>query len=85
MVIIDNAPIHTAHVFIDSIDKWHQKGVFPYFLPTYSPELNLIEILWKKIKYSCLSFDSYDSLQKLNTSLEDILVGYAIKFHVCFA
>ena len=85
VVIIDNAPVHTAHVFIDSIDKWHEMGVFPYFLPTYSPELNLIEILWKRIKYSWLAFDSYESLQKLKSSLEEILVGFGSKYQFCFA
>ncbi|MGZ5009025.1 MAG: transposase [Methylobacter sp.] len=29
-----------------------------WFLPPYSPELNHIEVLWKKIKYGWLSWDS---------------------------
>jgi transposase len=28
------------------------------YLPPYSPELNLIEILWRRIKYTWLPFSS---------------------------
>jgi len=34
------------------IQDWREKDVLSYFLHPYSPELNLIEILWKRIKYN---------------------------------
>ena len=41
-------------------DKWAAYGVFFHFLPPpYSPELNLIEIPWGKIKYEWLPLESY--------------------------
>jgi transposase len=42
-----------------------------YFLPPYSPELNRIEILWKKMKYEWLPFKSFslmNSSRRLTTS-----------------
>ncbi|WP_368860940.1 transposase, partial [Desulforhabdus sp. TSK] len=42
-----------------------KKNLYIKFLPTYSPELNLIEILWRKIKYEWLSFSAYLSFSLL--------------------
>ena len=54
-VILDNASIHTAKS-IAPLTAWLAKnGVTLYFLPTYSPELNRIERLWHKIKYTWMA------------------------------
>lgn len=50
MVVLDNASMHRSQEFKDKIEYWESKAVFLHFLPAYSPELNLIEILWRKIK-----------------------------------
>ena len=51
-VILDNAPIHTAKKILPFIELLKSQGVTLYFLPPYSPELNRIEKLWHKIKYT---------------------------------
>jgi transposase len=51
IVILDNSPIHKSKKFIAKIEKWKEKDVLVYFLPSYSSELNLIEIQWLRIKY----------------------------------
>lgn len=33
-----------------------EKKIIVCYLPTYSPELNIIEMLWHKVKYEWLSF-----------------------------
>lgn len=54
-VILDNASIHTAKS-IAPLTAWLAKhGVTLYFLPAYSPELNRIERLWNKIKYTWMA------------------------------
>jgi len=50
-VMIDNAPVHTSAAFAAMIPEWERKNLFCWFLPAYSPEINLIEMLWKKITY----------------------------------
>lgn len=56
VVIIDNASIHTSKQFREKLDDWMiEKKLIVCFLPTYSPELNLIEILWRKVKYEWLN------------------------------
>lgn len=44
VLALDNASIHTAHIIQDKRAEWEEKNLFLYFLPAYSPELNLIEI-----------------------------------------
>jgi hypothetical protein len=41
-----------------------------YLLPAYSPELNLIEILWRMIKYHWLPLKAYESFKDLMRSLK---------------
>lgn len=43
-----------SHAFWDKKEDWLLRGVIPWHIPAYSPELNLIEILWRKIKYEWL-------------------------------
>ena len=63
-VVIDNAPIHNSAAFQEMIPEWEAKNLYFWFLPPYSPELNLIEILWKKIKYTWMPIDAYSSWEK---------------------
>jgi transposase len=50
-IFLDNSPLHRSHEFICHISQWAQRGLIIKYLPPYSPELNLIEILWRFIKY----------------------------------
>lgn len=43
------------------------------FLPTYSPNLNLIERLWKFVKKECLYAKYYDTFDKFKENIEDCL------------
>jgi transposase len=85
LVVLDNATIHTSDDFDDCIDFWQQRGLFLYYLPTYSPELNLIEILWRFIKYFWLPFSAYLSFSHLSSSLDFILSNFGSKYLISFA
>ena len=65
VVILDNSPIYKSKKFMAKIEKWKEKDVLIFFLPPYSPKLNLIEILWRRIKYSCIPLDAYLCFQNL--------------------
>ena len=83
-VVIDNAPIHTSAQFQSLIPKWEQQNLYLWFLPPYSPELNLIEILWKKIKYTWLPIDAYESFEKLDQRLCHILANIGNEYQITF-
>lgn len=84
-IILDNAPIHTALLFQDRMEEWESKNIFMKFIPPYSPELNLIEILWNFIKYKWLSLDAYKTLVDLNKNLDEVLKNVGSKHMITFA
>ncbi|MGH8497761.1 MAG: IS630 family transposase [Methylococcales bacterium] len=77
--VLDNASIHTAKVIQNQRLKWESKSLYLYFIPPYSPELNLIEILWHKIKYEWLPFDAHASFEKLQSCLNNIFSEFGNK------
>lgn len=83
-VIIDNAPVHTSNNFLSCLPKWEDRGLHVVFLPAYSPELNLIEILWHKIKYEWLPFSAYASFKALTECIEDILLNFGSQYIIEF-
>lgn len=85
VIILVRASIHVSDEFLGHLSEWEQKGIFLFYLPSYSPELNSIEILMRKIKYDGLPFDAYDCLGSLRKSLENILGGYGDKYPINFA
>jgi len=84
-IIIDNASIHTSDEFDSHIEGWEKKDLKVYRLPTYSPELNIIEIVWRKIKYDWLPFDAYKSFADLKRELFDVLANIGISYNVDFS
>ena len=51
IVLLDNASIHRGEAMEQKRRQWRRRGLYLYYLPPYSPELNRIEILWKQAKY----------------------------------
>lgn len=83
VVVMDNAPIHRK-AERENQAIWLLGRVWVWFLPPYSPELNLIEVLWKKIKYEWLPWDAYASFQTLRHTLLDVFQNYGTKYQVNF-
>jgi len=79
VVVLDNAPTHRSKAFKQKLKHWQEQDLFIFFLPAYSPELNKIEILWKKIKYQWLDFNAYLSWDNLQYYLKYVLDNINIK------
>lgn len=84
VIILDNAPIHKSKIFTAKIKEWEEKDLIIYFIPPYSPELNLIEILWRFIKYQWLSFDAFTNFSSLKEHLKDVLDNFGTKYIINF-
>ena len=50
VVVLDNAKVHTAAKVKKQLVNWQQRGMFLFYLPAYSPHLNIAERLWKELK-----------------------------------
>jgi transposase len=59
VIVLDNAPAHTAKCIQDQRKVWEDRGLTLFYLPKYSPHLNLIEILWRFLKYFWLTPKDY--------------------------
>ncbi len=85
VIVIDNAPMHRSAAFEARIKQWQEDGMYLLFLPPYCPELNLIEILWRKLKYEWLPLSAYESFKQLSETLEDTLKEVGTKYLLSFA
>jgi DDE superfamily endonuclease len=83
-VLLDNSPLHRSQEFIRHIPQWVKRGLIIKYLPPYSPELNLIEILWRFIKYHWLPFSAYMSFPCLVQAIEDILTRFGTDYTINF-
>jgi len=54
------------------------------FLPPYSPEMNLIEILWRRINYQWIYFDAYSCFHNLKERLLFVLTNFEKKYEIIF-
>ena len=84
-IVLDNAPIHRSEEFEEKIKEWAKLGLRIYFLPTYCPSLNKIEMLWQKIKYDWLSWEAYSSYKNLCQELDKVLSQIGSLYRITFA
>lgn len=69
VVVLDNASCHSSHAFDAQLEDWAERGLFVYYLPPYSPELNSIERLWKKLKYQLMPATAWERFTTLLATL----------------
>lgn len=85
VLVMDNSSIHQNSFLWDKEEEWSKKGLEIFFLPTYSPQLNIIEIFWRFIKYQWLEISAYDSYSALVEAVENILINFGTKYTINFA
>jgi transposase len=61
VVVLDNAPVHTARKVKQLFQVWQRRGLYIFYLPPYWPHLNSIERLWKEVKEGWLRPADYQS------------------------
>lgn len=84
IVVVDNASVHRSAHFQRKRLDWLNQRVHVVYLSTYSPELNLIEILWRKVKYEWLPLTAYDSFSSLRDQVHKVLSGYGSEYRITF-
>lgn len=80
VVVLDNAGYHKSHALRE---RWRHSAdrLQPFFLPAYSPELNLIERLWRYLKDKLACHRWWNDLARLQQATETLLAGLEVHFH----
>lgn len=83
VVVLDNARIHRSKKVMDRQKAWEARNLYLFFLPPYSPHLNIIERLWKELKGRWLSPQYYTQPDLLyyQTNLALSAVGKSISIN----
>jgi len=73
VLVLDNAGIHKAKRIKKHLERWQAMGLTLWFQPPYSPQFNLIETVWKKLKSFLLPRRCYNNRDDLKLALLDAL------------
>jgi transposase len=85
VVVMDQASIHTSDIMIEKLAEWEFKKLHIFWLPTYSPKHNLIEILWKFVKYEWIEIEAYKNWNSLLAYLKKVLDRFGKEYVINFA
>ena len=50
VLVFDNASVHRGRKVKEKREEWAERGLFVFYLPPYSPQLNIAETLWRILK-----------------------------------
>lgn len=72
VMVLDNAKIHHAKLLQPFLET-HNERLTLFFLPPYSPNLNLLERIWKWLKESVIANRFHASQAEIRTSVLSFL------------
>lgn len=84
IVVLDNAPVHRSKLFEQNRKRWAEEDLEIFFLPRYSPNLNPIEILWRKMKYEWIDYTEIETQEELESQIEKIIKQYGKEYVINF-
>ena len=85
VVVLDNARVHTSQQVQERRPFWQQRGLFVFYLPPYSPHLNLAETLWHKLKYEWLQPSDYATTDGLFYRVRQALAAVGTSLKIRFS
>ena len=84
VVVLDNASVH-ARAAKERAAVWQGRGLFVFFLPPYSPHLNIAEVLWRKLKYEWLRPEDYSDEETLRYAVWQALAAVGQTLRIEFS
>ncbi|GAB6010124.1 transposase [Dysgonomonas reticulitermitis] len=84
-VVLDNASVHRNAKIRQMRPVWEKRGLFLFYIPPYSPHLNIVETLWRVMKgkwlspqdYTCADSLFYATNRALAAIGKDVKINYA--------
>ncbi len=83
-VVVDNSPVHKAKIIREMIPFWQNRGLFIFFLPKYSPHLNIAEILWRMLKGYWIEPEDYLEKDRLFYAINRCLANVGKELEIKF-
>ena len=71
VLVLDNASYHTAMVVLNYLEEL-SSSFQVIWLPPYSPELNVIEHIWKYVKSASLANFDFGGADSLRSAISDV-------------
>jgi transposase len=84
VVVMDNSTYHTSGAIEAKRAEWQSKNLEIFYLPKSSPQLNLIEILWRFMKYEWIQWWAYKGWDSLVKYIEMVICGYGTEYEINF-
>ncbi len=84
-VVLDNASVHRCKLMRGLRPIWEKRGLFLFFLPPYSPHLNIAETLWRILKGKWLRPVDYFSTDSLLYATNRALAALGSELYINFA
>lgn len=85
VLVLDNAPTHRSEKFLAAVQRWMDRDLYVFFLPRYSPHLNLAETFWRKAKYEWLRPTDYGSFPKFRKKIKHIFTNIGNEYKIQFS
>jgi transposase len=74
-LILDNSSIHKSNIVKETLDRYHPR-IQLVFLPTRSPELNLIEVRWLWMHRQAINNSTFENEQDIGKAVSEWAVDY---------
>jgi putative transposase len=72
-VVLDNYAPHHGVQIKEQLSALEAAGIWLFYLPPYSPELNLIEPMWRHVKHEDMPIRSYTTAVELEAAVDSAL------------
>lgn len=79
VIVQDNASVHRSQLAQQQISRWREQGLFLFFLPPYSPQMNRIEDEWLHLKRDELASRVFEDEYDLAIAIIDGIENRAIQ------
>ena len=84
VVVLDNSSVHKSRKVKDCLQRWKDRGLHIFYLPPYSPHLNIAETLWRIMKGKWILPHLYGDKHVLFATVEDILSNVGKRYMINF-
>jgi transposase len=85
VIVLDNASIHKAKIIQNQLQFWRKRGLYIFYLPPYSPQLNIAETLWRKIKKEQIDHTDYINKNTLFYAVNRCLAQFGTEWNIKFS